>query len=296
MDKGTDLLVPLAIALIMFGIGLDLKFKDFRRVFLRPKAILVGLTSQFILLPLVAFIMAWLLPIDPLYKVGLILIASAPGGTASNLVTHMLKGRVALSVSLTSFNSLGILLSIPLYLSLALHWFLDTDAEVAIGFADTFREILLTVVLPVVAGVLSHEYGPRRIIEAMQQPLRYILPLLLFGVFAFALLLDDDGGQPAAFWENIELFFPLLFFNLLTMAIGFWIATKAGIKHNGAFTIAVEMGLQNSALAIFIGSSVLENPQISLVAVIYSSFTFFSTWFFAWLMKHRFKPFRKPII
>lgn len=296
MDRGTDLLVPLAIALIMFGIGLSLNFKDFKRVFLRPKAILVGLACQFILLPLVAFIMAWLLPIDPYFKVGLVLIASAPGGTASNLVTHMLKGRVALSVSMTSFNSLGILLTIPIYLSLAMHWFLHNDTQIEIGFADTFREILLTVVLPVVGGVLSHEYGSRTLIESLQQPLRYILPLLLLAVFGFALFLDNGGEQTTAFWDNIELFFPLLFFNAFTMALGFLIAQKAGIKHSGAFTIAVEMGLQNAALAIFIATSVLQNSDISLVAVIYSSFTFFSTWLFAWLLKHRLKPFKSTII
>ena len=296
MERGAELLVPLAIALIMFGIGLNLRFKDFHRVFLRPKAILVGLACQFFLLPAVAFLMAWLLPIDPYFKVGLVLIASAPGGTASNLVSHMLKGRVALSVSMTSLNSLGILVSIPLYLSLAMHWFLHNDAVIQIGFEDTFKEILTTVVLPVVAGVLSHEYGPRNFILSLQQPLRYILPLLLLGVFGFALFLDNGGDQTTAFWANIDLFFPLLFFNVLTMVLGFWIAGKSGIKHSGAFTIAVEMGLQNAALAIFIATSVLNNSDISLVAVMYSSFTFFSTWLFAWLLKHRFKPFKSTVI
>lgn len=284
-----DNLVAIVIALIMFGIGLGLSFIDFKRVFLKPKAIFIGLACQFLLLPLVAFLMAWSLPLDPLHKVGLVLIASAPGGTASNLVTHMLKGRVALSVSLTSFNSLGILISIPLYLNLALALFLGTETEISIGFIDTFKEILFTVVLPVIAGVLAHEYAPEKIIESLEQPLRYILPLLLLSVFAIALFTGDSNNAQASFLENLELYPPLIFFNLLTMYLGFWIAKKSGIKHSGAFTIAVEMGLQNAALAIFIGTAVLQNPAISLVAVIYSSFTFFSTWYFAWILKHRFK-------
>lgn len=287
MQSLGDFLIPGGIALIMFGIGLGLRFSDFSRVFLRPKAILFGLLGQFFLLPLIAFFMAWALPIDPLHKVGLVLIASAPGGTASNLVSHMLKGRVALSVSLTSFNSFGILLSIPLYLNLALGWFMGTETEISIGFWDTFREILLTVVLPVIAGVLLREYGPKEAIQKLQQPLRYILPAILFLIFSYAIFVEDGGSQTQAFQNNFTLFIPLIAFNLGTMLLGYFFSRWGGVKHVGAYTIAVELGLQNAALAIFIASQVLERPEISMVAVMYSSFSFFSTWFFAWLLKHR---------
>jgi BASS family bile acid:Na+ symporter len=289
MNNPTQIIMPIAIALIMFGIGINLKFRDFRRVFLQPKAILIGLGGQFLLLPLIAFIMAWLLPIEPLYKVGFILIASVPGGTASNLVTHMLKGRVALSVSLTSFNSFGILLSIPLYLSLAIELFLhEHPSQISIGFADTFKEILLTVVLPVIAGIIVNEYGPHRSIELLRRPLRWALPILLFIVFSFALFFEGNGPK-VSLLDNLNLYLPLLFFNVLTMFIGFYLARFAGIRHDGAFTIAIEMGLQNSALAILIATSILHSAQMSLVAIIYGSFTFFSTWLIAWFMKHRLK-------
>lgn len=277
----------------MLGIGLSLHFRDFGRVFLRPKGILVGLAGQFFVLPALAFLMAWLLPIDPLYKVGLVLIASAPGGTASNLVTHMLKGRVALSVSLTSFNSFGILLSIPLYLNLALFWFLGTESEISIGFMDTFKEILFTVVIPVVLGIALNEYGPHRFIAKLQQPLRYILPAVLFLIFAYHIFFEDDGAQSIAFTENKILYLPLIFFNLVTMSLGYFLARWSGIRHDGAYTIAVELGLQNAALAIFIATQVLERSQISLVAVMYSSFSFFSTWLIAWLFKHKLGPDKK---
>lgn len=286
MQSVGDYLIPGGIALIMFGIGLGLRFSDFSRVFLRPKAILFGLLGQFLLLPAIAFIMAWALPIDPLHKVGLVLIASAPGGTASNLVTHMLRGRVALSVSLTSFNSFGILLSIPLYLNLALAWFMHTETEISIGFWDTFKEILSTVVLPVIAGVLLREYGPKEAIQKLQQPLRIILPAILFLIFSYAIFIEDGGSQTEAFKEHYLLYIPLIAFNLGTMLLGYFLSRWGGIRHVGAYTIAVELGLQNAALAIFIASQVLERPEISMVAVMYSSFSFFSTWFFAWLLKH----------
>lgn len=285
MNEYADQLMAMAIAFIMFGIGLNLAFKDFLRVFLRPKAILTGLFAQIILLPLIAFLIIYWWPIDPIYKAGFVLIAAAPGGTASNLVTHMLQGRVALSVSLTSFNSFLILLTIPLLVSLGLGIFLGTETHIEIAPADTFREILFTVVLPVVTGVLVNRYTPDQFTESLRQPLRIILPALLLGVFLIALFLGE-ADQPTELLKNLELFFPLLLLNASTMACGYYFARWLGIKHDGRYTIAVEMGLQNSALAIFIASQVLGSPEMALVAVIYTSFSFISTWFFAWLMKH----------
>ena len=280
--------MPIAIAVIMYGIGITLKFKDFKRVFIYPKAIITGLTAQIILLPLVAFILCWFLPIDPVYKVGIVLLASAPGGTASNLVTTMLKGRVALSVSMTSFNSFIILFSIPLFVNLALGFFLGKQTTIELSFVNTFREILFTVVLPVMAGIITNEYTSSRRTYYIKKPLRFVLPGLLLLVFAYGLFFED-GDQPVALIDNVELFLPLIFFNLITMAIGYWVAKLAGIDHDGRYTISVEMGLQNSALAIYIATQILESSEISLVAVIYSSFTFFSTWGIAWMMKHYLK-------
>ncbi len=281
-----DSLMPITIAIIMFGIGLNLKFKDFERVFLRPKAILTGLACQLLLLPLIAFALIWFWPIDPIYKVGFVLIASAPGGTASNLVTHMLRGRVALSVSMTSFNSFAILLTIPLFVSLALRVFLGKETEISIAPIDTFQEIFFTVVLPVVAGIFVNQYLARRYTERLRQPLRIVLPALLLIVFALALFFGEEN-QAAAFLDNLELFVPLLLLNLVTMLVGYYVARWIGIRHDGRYTIAVEMGLQNSALAIFIATQVLNSQEMALLAVIYTSFTFFSTWLFAWLMKHK---------
>ncbi len=292
MQNIGDYLIPGGIAFIMLGIGLSLHFRDFGRVFLRPKGIIIGLSGQFIALPVLAFIMAWVLPIDPLYKVGLVLIACAPGGTASNLVTHMLKGRVALSVSLTSFNSFGILLSIPLYLNLALYWFLGTESDIRIGFMDTFKEILFTVVIPVLVGILLNEYGPKRTIASLQRPLRFVLPAVLFAIFAYTIFFEDGGSQSAAFTENYILFMPLVFFNVGTMVIGYFFSRWLGIRHDGSYTIAVEFGLQNAALAIFIAVQVLEKPEIALIAIMYSSFSFFTTWLVGWLLKHRLENFK----
>lgn len=280
-----DYLIPGGIAFIMLGIGLSLRFKDFARVFLRPKGILIGLSGQFIGLPLIAFLMAFLLPMEPWHKVGLVLLASAPGGTASNLVTHMLRGRVALSVSLTSFNSLGILITVPIYLNLALHWFLGEEASLSLSFLDTAREIATTVILPVVLGILLNEYGPELLIRKIQQPLRWVLPAVLFFIFGYTIFIEDGGSQTLAFAEHAWLFAPLIVFNVTTMVLGYVYAKSTGIRPDGAFTIAIELGLQNAALAIFIATQILEQADAALIAIMYSSFSFFSTLAVAWALK-----------
>lgn len=284
MDNLSNVLMPVVIGIIMYGIGLNLKFKDFARVFIKPKAIITGLLCQLLLLPLIAFALVYFWPIDPVYKVGIIIIASAPGGTASNLVTYMLEGRVALSVSLTSFNSFAILFSIPVYLHLALYTFLGTNANIDISFADTNQKILFTVVLPVVAGILTNQYTLKEFTDKIRKPSRIVLPLLLLGVFTLAMFFGEEN-QTLPFLNNLDLLIPLIIFNIVTMFAGFYISRFVGTKHDANYTIAIEMGLQNAALAIFVASSIVGNQKMELVAVIYSSFTFFSTLIIGWLMK-----------
>src|SRR5690554_1430763 len=119
MQTFLDFLLPISIAVIMFGIGLGLTVSDFKRVLVSPKAVLFGLFGQLILMPLIGFGIAFAFDLDPIYQLGIVLIAACPGGTSSNIVTYMLNGRVALSVSMTAFNSFLIVLTIPLVLDIA---------------------------------------------------------------------------------------------------------------------------------------------------------------------------------
>ncbi|MEX1002800.1 MAG: bile acid:sodium symporter [Crocinitomicaceae bacterium] len=289
MDSLSDILLPIGIGLIMFGIGTSLKFSDFKMVITKPKAVITGLVCQLILLPIIAFLLIYFWPIDPVYKVGMIIIASAPGGTSSNLVTHMLKGRVALSVSLTSFNSFIILLTIPLYISIALQLFMGESESIVLSPYKVTQEILLLVLIPVLLGITLNEFTSKQFTENLKQPLRYIMPALLIGLFLIVIF-ADEGHQIVAFKNNLHLYIPLVIFNLITMLMGFYVAKSMKIDHESSYTIAVEMGLQNSALAIFIAAQLLDNQKMELMAVLYASFSFFSTWFFAWVMKHYLKP------
>lgn len=285
MNTGDNIVIPLAIALIMVGIGFNITPGAFMRVFTRPKGIITGLSSQMIALPALAFLIAWLAPIEPIYKVGLVLVAACPGGTASNLVTHLLKGRVVLSVSLTAFNSILIIFTIPILVSMALQTFLGQDAEITLSLSDTLLEVITTVVAPTFVGMAINHYFPG-FTQKMQKPLRYILPALLILVFIMAALNSSDQATSSEeIMKHLDLLLPSFLLNLFGTLLGYRIGRIAGITHGGSFTIAIEMGLQNSALAIFIATQVLKSDDLAIMAVIYSSFTFFSTMGIAYMLR-----------
>lgn len=279
--------MPLSIALIMFGIGLDLSFKDFRRVFVHPRAILTGLAAQLFLLPLIAFLLIFFWPIDSVYKIGIMLLVACPGGTASNLVTKMLKGRVALSVSLTAFNSFIILFSIPLVVHFAFMIFGENGEEISLSFGKTMSDVLFTVIFPVIAGILLNEYYGYKFGDKLYKALRYILPGIMLLAFIVVIFFDENQ-RDVEYLEHLSLYIPLIILNITTIIAGYFAAKRLKLKHSSAYTIGVEMGLQNSVLALFIANQVLEDKGISLVAMLYGSFSLITTFVGGWVLKHYF--------
>lgn len=283
MNLLLEYLLPIAIGIIMFGIGLNLEWNDFKRVFIAPKAVLFGLFGQLVLLPLVGFAIAFIFPLEPVYQLGIILIAACPGGTSSNIVTYMLKGRVALSVSITAFNSFLIVLTIPIILDIAFSTFLNSDKFITLSMSQTFGEVIFTVLLPVISGTLVHRYMPE-IVNKIKTSLRYILPGILFGVFSIVLI-EEQGYGGKSLVEYWDLLIPALILNVFVMFLGFFTSGYLGINHEGKYTIAIEMGLQNAALAIFLANNVIEMDGLSVIAVLYGGFSFFTTLLIAWIMK-----------
>lgn len=276
--------MPAAIAMIMFGIGLELKFKDFKRVFFKPRAVLIGLACQLIVLPGMALALIYFWPIKPIYKIGIMLIAACPGGTASNLVTKILKGRIALSISLTAFNSFLILFSIPLIIGLSYQVFDQDSQRLNLGFWETMKQVLLTVVLPVLAGIGTGRILKEKQTEKIHQPLNFILPAILV-IAVVTVLVSDNSKQNIDYLEYLHLLIPLFILNIITIMAGFFIAKWGKLQHESAYTIAIEMGLQNSVLALFIGNQLLKSQDISIIAILYGSFSLVSTFILTYLIK-----------
>ena len=277
----SHILMPIAIAIIMFGIGINLKFRDFGQIFVKPKAILTGLFAQMIVLPLFAFGLNYFWDISPALKVGFILIAACPGGTTSNLVTLFLRGRLALSVTLTAFNSFLILFTIPAIVNLALLTYLGRQAEIQLPFDIAIKEIFLAVLLPTIFGMLVRELRPGWC-SKLRTPLNYIMTAFLLLVFLGIILFENNDND---ILQYTNLFLPAFVLNATTMFAGYLVSRLVGINNRGRFTIAIQVGLQNSALAIYVASKLLGQTEMAMVAVVYGSFTLFSTALWAWIMK-----------
>ncbi|MBI6118769.1 bile acid:sodium symporter family protein [Salegentibacter maritimus] len=295
MQQIANIFMPLAMGLIMFGIGLELNFKNFRRVFAYPRAIITGLAIQILLLPVIAFLLIYFWPIEPVYKIGIMLLAACPGGTASNLVTKVLKGRVALSVSLTAFNSFIILFTVPLVVQLSFLIFENDALSFSLSFGDTMSDILFTVILPVILGILLNEFFGHKFGGKLHKALQYILPGIMLLAF-LVVIFFDESQQNVEYLKHLNLFIPLIILNFTTIIIGYLVSVWFKLKHSSAYTIAIEMGLQNSVLALFIANQVLRDSNISLVPILYSSFSLITTFLGGWLLKNYFGKKKREVI
>jgi bile acid:Na+ symporter, BASS family len=275
-------LMPVAIAYIMFGIGINLSFADFSTTFKRPKALFTGLVAQIVFLPVVAFIINIFIDIDPIYKVGLVLIAACPGGTTSNIVTLFLKGRLALSVTLTAFNSFLILFTIPFIMKLAIFIYEGAEQEILMPIWSTVGNMLITVLLPTIVGMIVRQYFPVIVLKS-EKFINISMTVFLLLVFVGIFVLEDSGSASLASYAYLLI--PTFLLNFISMFAGYLLALLLKIRNRGRFTIAIQVGLQNSALAIYVASKLLDQAEIAIVAIIYSSFTLFTTTLWAFIMK-----------
>ena len=259
----------------MIGVGLSLTLQSFKSIILYPKAMLTGLFAQMGLLPIIAFVLADRMNIAPEYKVGLVIIAASPGGASSGLVNHLLRANVALSVSLTTINSLLVVFTMPYLTSLALERYMGNAVSISLPFARTVGDIALMTVAPALLGVLIRRIKPV-FSRKLEQPLRYILPILLLMAF-LGVIFFDTGGESHSYAGALSLVKPVLLLNAFSMGTGYLITRLMGLGSTSGITISTEVGLQNSSLAIYVAQSLLKSGPMALVGVVYGTLTFAST-------------------
>lgn len=268
-DFATTILLPLSLMIIMFGMGLDLKLADFARVAQKPLAATVGLLCQVLLLPIVAFGVANLLQLSPEMSVGLVLLAACPGGATSNIITYYARGDAALSITLTAFVSVLTVFSIPLITNAALKHFLGEGNPFHLPFVDTVVKISVIVLIPVIMGMLTYRLLPR--IANRLGPWARAGSVAIFVAVVIYLIFRDvsmiETAAVAAGTASIVL-------NISTIALGFGVATMAGLKLAQRITITVEVGVQNGTMAIVIALTLLNNSTFALPAAFYGLFMF----------------------
>jgi len=282
MNFVTDVILPLALAFIMFTLGLGLSISDFSNVFKKPKNFLVGLVSQLIFLPIVGLVLViiWPLPIE--IAIGVMLIAAAPGGVTSNILTFFAKGDVALSVSLTAVMSLLSAVSVPIVLAISIGLIGDSSLPESISLTGIALSMFLIVTLPVLLGM-----GVRSFLNSLtlkiEKSARFISTLLFVLVLLGAILAER---------ENVVSYFAqtglvVLTLNILMMLIAFYWSGFFGTGISQKKAIAIECGLQNGTLAIFVGTSVFGGGLFIIPAATYSLIMYLTSLIFIFFIKNR---------
>lgn len=267
----------------MMGMGLSLDKRDFSNVIRYPKPVLTGIISQVFILPAVAFLLFGFTNLDPVIKVGFILITACAGGSATNVITLMLRGNLALSIFLTAINSLIILITLPLIVKLGLILFIGVERSIHLNVYDTILNILLTIIIPILIGMSIRYYFFRFALKA-QKPLKFILPTILFSVFTVMIFFNNNSSQNGIH-DYLYLVPWVLLLNFISMLVVYLISKYLRLGGKNNFTISIEVGLKNSIVGIYVAESLLNNYDMAMVSVVYGSITFFSTLLFGYLAK-----------
>lgn len=269
MGTVISLFIPFTLGTIMVAMGLGLEMRDFRRVFQRPAPLVAGLTAQLLLLPAVAFGLAYGLALPPLLAVGLVLVSACPGGPSSNLFSVAARGDRALSVTLTAFSGFLTVVTLPLVLLLAMSTFVGEAERISIPLGDTMTRIFGVVVVPLLSAMALRARWPE---AAMRWEPRVrigaavLLTVLVVGAIA------TERSRIAEYWDAVGV--AVLLLMALTISLGLTLGGLLRLPRRSIITIGVEVGMQNSALAIAVAYTILDSGDIAVPALAYGVFMY----------------------
>ncbi len=270
--------MPVAIGIIMLGLGLSLTIQDFTRIVKFPKPVFIGLCCQMLLLPFICFFVAKGFGLSPELAVGLMLLSASPGGATANLYSHLSRGDVALNVTLTAINSVLTLFTIPLIVNLSLMYFMNDGQYIPMQFKKVI-EVFAIVLVPVTIGMfINHRYPTLSL--KLSKPVKIASAILLATIILLAVLKEKDSM--AGFFREVGL--AALVFNLLSMGTGYFIPRLLNLSKGQAIAIGMEIGIHNGALAIYIAMNILNNYTMSVPPAIYSLIMFFTAAAFGFIV------------
>lgn len=259
--------LPVALGIIMFGLGLGLTPGDFARVGKHPRAVLVALGCQLVLLPAICFGLVLLFDLPPLLGIGMMLLAASPGGTTANLYSHLFRGDVALNITLTAINSVISVVTLPIITSLAIRYY-DRGDEVQLPLVEVVKVFVL-VLAPVLLGMAVRHRSPG-FAARMDKPVR-IASAVILAVLVLAILLGELD-KVADYFAAVGAVAGL--FCALSLVVGYVVPKALGITEAQAIASSMEIGVHNATLAIFVAVEVLDSVEISVPAAVYSLFMF----------------------
>lgn len=266
--------LPLSLGIIMFGFGLSLTPDDFRRVLKYPRSVLVGLFCQMALLPLLAFSLCYLFQFSPVLSIGLMILAASPGGIAANIFSHLSHGDVALNLTLTAINCVLAAFTLPLIVNLSIGHFGGSDV-IGLQFKKTI-EVFLIVLVPVVIGMFIRKKNGALSAKA-DKPVRIFSIVVLALISVIAIVKEKERLMESMGQVGLAM----LVFNVASMGLGYTVSRLFKLNLKEATAITMEVGIHNSALALYIAMTVLGNFELAIPAAIYSIFMFVTAGIFS---------------
>ena len=271
METGilVNVVLPLALFLIMFGMGMTLVVDDFKRIVQQPKAFAIGISAQMLLLPLLALVVVSVFNLEPMIAVGLMILAFCPGGTFSNMFSLLAKGDVALSITLTAVVSMLAPFSIPLLTNLSMTYLLGEGSDFTLPLIETVLKLVVITVIPTLLGMLINRWKPALCIK-------FGTAVKIFSTFFLFLII---AGIVKNNWANMPTFIqqvgiPALSLNVLALLVGFALASTLQLNRAQSITIGYEVGIQNGTTALLVTSTILQNNMMSIAPTIYSLIMF----------------------
>ncbi|GBO87927.1 bile acid:sodium symporter family protein [Marinobacter salsuginis] len=261
--------LPIALFIIMIGIGMTLTIRDFRQVAVYPKGMIVGTVAQILVMPLIAFMLATLLAVPPAIAVGLVIIAACPGGTTSNLFVLLSRGNIALSIVLTVSASLITILTLPLFTNIALQHYMGTEEDIVLPVWKTIGMLVGIVLFPVAVGMVVRTRKPE--VARKAESIVSIFGGIVLAVLIVALVY----GVRDQIWELLKQAGPAtILLNVAGIGLGLAAGRVAGLTQRESLAVAVELGVKNGTIALMVTLTLLESSAMSIPAAVYGVLMF----------------------
>ena len=278
-----DMFIPIALGIIMLSMGLSLTTADFKRALLYPKAVLIALFCQTILMPTVCFFIVKGMGLGPELAIGLMLLAASPGGVTANLYSHVAGGDVALNITLTAINSLLSLVTLPVILGFSLQYFLGTEHTIPLQTGKVVQ-VMLIVIVPVLIGMYLRHLKPAFALR-MEPRVK-----ILSGLFLLLILISvfvRQGKELNTYFEVVGV--AVVLFNVLSLIAGYGIALLVRLEKRQAIAISMEVGVHNTALAAGLALSplLLNNATIAMPPALYGVLSLVIVAVFAYMVRYK---------
>lgn len=279
----TTVLLPIALAVIMLGLGLSLTVADFRRVVRYPRAAAVALSCQILVLPVLCLGLVLLFDLAPALAVGMMLLVASPGGTTANLFSHLAGGDVALNITLTAINSVLAVVTLPIVVNLSLAGFMSGDDAIGLQ-PDKLLQVFAIVLIPVAVGMVVRKRAPE-FTARLHRPVKIASIGVLVAVIGTALYQERDNVV-----DFMRAVGPIaLLLCLLSLAVGYYVPRAFHVPRDQAVAASFEIGLHNStiAIAIALSPSLLDNAEMAIAPAVYALLSFLPAGVIAYAMSRR---------